>query len=150
MLYAADTDWWTFHAQEAMKFPGLKVTCSEGVASHQVLRLFNSGTEGFDPLTGAIRTGGNSAYQAAHIAAHAGAKRILLCGVDAHARDGMHHHGEHPSQLRNPTRSSFDTMITSWRTLAGPLRERGIEVINCNPDSAVDAFPKANIEDVLC
>lgn len=149
MLYAADSWWWNFHAQAALKFEGLKVTCSD-VPYRQVLKLFNSGDEGFDPLAGAIRTGGNSAYQAAHVAAHAGAAKILLLGVDAHAREGVHHHGEHPTGLRNPTRSTFDAMITKWRTLAGPLREIGIEVINCNPESAVDAFPKMPIEDALC
>lgn len=148
MLYGADVEWWGHYAQRALKFPRLKVTCSDNPFS-AVLMLRITGNDGYDPTPGTIRTGGNSAYQALHIAAQAGAKRILLCGVDLHARNGSHHHGDHPSRLRNTSDSSFRNMIRRFRSLVDPMRALGVEVLNCSEDSDLDAFRKVPIEEAL-
>lgn len=143
MLYACDAGWWFYHAQEALKFQGLKVTQSDCVPFKSVMCVKSTGTEGFDDNPSCIRTGMNSAYQAVHIAVHAGAKRILLCGVDMH---GVNWHGPHPSPLRNTKQTGFDLMLKYWGTLAPELSGRGVEVINCSLDSALDVFPKARLE----
>jgi hypothetical protein len=150
MLYAADSGWWQFHAQQALKFPGLKVSIGDAVVFPAVLSLRNTGGTGFDPDPSCLRTGGNSAYQAAHIAAHAGAKRILLCGVDCHDRAGSHWHGDHPAPLRNNGVSSFRMMLERWPALGEALAARGIEIINCSPGSALQAFPIMSLEQALC
>jgi hypothetical protein len=149
MLYGADSAWWCFHAQQALKFPGLKVTASSTVPFRDVLALKPTGAEGYDPTPGCLRTGGNSAYQATHIAAQAGAARILLCGVDLHSRNGSHHHGDHPSPLRNSTDQNFERMRQRFHTLAQPLADLGIEVFNCSPGSALTCFPFRDIEQCL-
>lgn len=147
MLYAADCRFWHCY-DSALKFPGLKVTASESpYAAVHFLRV--TGNEGYDPAPGTIRTGGNSSYQALHIAAQAGASRVLLCGVDLHLRNGSHHHGDHPSKLRNPSQVDLNNMIKRFRSLTEPMRQMGIEVLNCSPDSDLDAFPKAGIEEAL-
>lgn len=148
MLYGADVAWWHYYAQEALAFKGLKVTCTQ-CDFREVLRLEVTGLEGFDPRPGCIRTGSNSAYQAAHIAAQAGARRILLCGVDLHDRDGSHHHGDHPSPLRTTSERSFNVMRERFGTLVEPLQQLGIEVFNCSPGSALRCFPYRAIEDAL-
>jgi hypothetical protein len=150
VLYGADAAWWVFHAQHALKFAGLKVTASSTVPFRDVLHLKPTGGEGFDPDPACLRTGCNSSYQAAHLAAHAGATRILLCGVDMHARGGSHHHGDHPSPLRNTTDSSFERMRRHFATLVAPLQERGVEIFNCSPGSDLDCFPHRDIRDLLC
>lgn len=146
MLYAADSSWWSRYQQEALSFPGLKVTASDN-AFPATKYLHPTGTEGFDPHPGFIRTGGNSAYQAMHIAAQAGASRILLCGVDLHSNGGIHHHGRHPYPLRNPAESEFILMRNRFKTF--PAKELGIEVLNCSPGSMLECFPKVEIEEAL-
>lgn len=146
MLYAADSSWWSYYAQDALKFNGLKVTASEN-AFKDTLYLRPTGPTGYDPTPGTIRTGGNSAYQAMHIAAQAGAKRIILCGVDLHSKSGMHHHGHHPSPLRNPGESEFVAMAKRFATF--PHKELGIEVLNASPHSTLSCFPKVEIEEAL-
>ena len=150
MLCAADVDWWNAYKVDALAFAGLKVTCNAGVPYRDVKLLHNSGPTGFDRNPSCVKSGGSSAHQAAHIAAHAGAARILLCGIDCHANDGCHHHGDHPVGLRNPKESTFSMWRRNWRLLGAELAARGIEVINCSLGSAVDAFPIRNIEEVLC
>lgn len=150
MLYGADAGWWRHHAQHALKFPGLKVTIGDSCEFKAVLALRNTGVDGFDPDPSCLRTGGSSAHQAAHLAAHAGAARILLCGVDCHTRNGSHHHGDHPIGLRNPCAASLGTWIDRWEILGRELAKRGIEVINCSAGSAVRCFPQRSIEEVLC
>lgn len=150
MLYGADSSWWSFHAQDALKFQGFKVTCVEDVPQKAVLRLRQTGIEGFDPDPACVRTGRNSAYQATHVAIHAGAARILLCGVDMTAERGSHHHGDHPSPLRNTTPGSYREMRACWPGLIPVARERGIEIINCSAGSALSCFPNRSIKEILC
>lgn len=149
MLYGADSPWWAYHAQDALKFEGIKVTCSEDVPQKAVHWIRQTGIDGFDPDPACLRTGRNSAYQAAHIAIHAGAARILLCGVDMTAEHGSHHHGDHPAPLRNTIEGSFREMRMCWPGLLPIAHERGIEIINCSAISALECFPKRSIEDVL-
>jgi hypothetical protein len=133
MLYAADVKWWTF--TDWKSFAGLKVTCDVTVFK-DLLHLRHTGDKGFDPDPGCVRTGRNSGYQAIHIAAHAGCKRILLCGFDMR---GGHWHGPHKRPLRDDG-NVYARWIPHFATLKPELDRRGIEVINCTPGSALKCF----------
>lgn len=146
MLYAADSGWWDYYCQDALKFNGFKVTASEN-SYRATLYLHSTGATGYDPTPGKIRTGGNSAYQAMHIAAQAGARRIVLCGVDLHSKSGVHHHGNHPTPLRNPGEAEFRQMAKRFATF--PCNEIGVEVLNASPHSLLQCFPKVDIEEAL-
>lgn len=145
MLYACDERWWAVNSKEALAFHGLKVSC-EDARFKEVLMLKNTGSQGFDPDPGNIRTGGNSGYQAVHIAAHAGVRRILLCGFDM---KGGHWHPEHKTPLREPSDACFMRWVRAFVDLADELKRRGIEVWNCTPDSALECFPSVALDDAL-
>jgi hypothetical protein len=122
VLYAADADWWTHpaHADVLAQYRGLRYSVS-GVPGVRQLR--NSGVAGFDPDPGCLRTGGNSAYQAVHLAVHLGAARILLCGFDMQGDDGAAHwHGRHPHGLRETGPGTYagwrDSFDGSFRNVA--------------------------------
>jgi hypothetical protein len=138
MLYAADSGWWRHHAVDALRFAGLKVTCDAGTPFPQVLGLRNAGADGFENDPGAVRTGGNGAYQAVHIAAHAGAARILLFGLDFH---GTHWHGRHAEPLANTAPYTFTLWAKQFAALAVLLDRRGVRVVNATPGSALNCFP---------
>lgn len=149
MLYAADIEWWGHldHHKQAMAFAGLKVTCQP---VHGVNVLRNTGVLGFDPDPGAVRTGGNSGYQAIHIAIHAQASRILLCGFNMRSYDGADHwHAEHPKGLRRTTPELYDRWCERFLGLAQAAFERNIDIVNVTPDSALSAFRKSDLETEL-
>lgn len=136
-------------AQTALRHPGLKVTTSDSTPYPAVLLLRPTGVEGFDDDPGCLRTGGNGGYQALHMAAHAGAARILLFGFDLDDRAGSHWHGDHPEPLRNTPSAVFAIWRARFATLVEPLRARGVEVVNCAPQSALQCWPLADPFDIL-
>jgi hypothetical protein len=142
MLYAADEAWWLRHPA-ALDFAGLKVSVGTIKGVH---RLRNTGVTGFDPDPGCLRTGSNSGYQAVHIAAHAGASRILLCGFDM---QGAHFFGRHPNGLANTGPDLFLKFRRHFGELAMVLAGCGAEVLNCTPGSALTCFPTAPLEQAL-
>jgi hypothetical protein len=147
MLYAADAAWWQHpDNRDAHRFAGMKVSVEE---APEVLKLYASGVNGFDANTARIRTGGNSGYQAVHIAAHAGASRILLCGFDMCLDRGSHWHGDHHAQLKQTSRKQFVVWCERFKDLAKELDARGIDVVNCTPGSALKCFRMAALADEL-
>lgn len=147
MVYAADAEWWEHPThRDVFEHPGLKVTIGGSRRLPGVHALRNTGADGFDPEPGCVRTGSNSGYQAVHIAAQAGARRILLCGFDMH---GGHWHGDHPHGLRRNTTATFEKFRARFTTLVRPLRERGIDVVNVTPGSRLDCFRRGRLEDEL-
>ena len=87
VLYAADCHWWR-HYPDALEFAGVKVTADERTADQRVRLLRRTGTDGYDPELGNVRTGGNTGYQCIHLAMQAGAARILLFGFDMRGSHG--------------------------------------------------------------
>ena len=161
-LHGCDGKWWTWHKDTAAKFKGVKTTCTETAAESaaRFVRVRDPATApqelhdkglkrgGFADAPDEVAGGGNGAYQAIQMLAKAGAKKILLLGVDMKPgpENEAHWFGEHPDSIRSDWRSS---MLPFFPTLVEPLKERGVEVINCSPDSAIECFPKARLEDVL-
>lgn len=134
MLYGADSEWWE-HRRGVPEFSGIKVCCQFTVLG--VLVLKHTGTSGFDDNPAHVRTGSNSGYQAVHIAVHAGASRVLLFGFDM---QGSHWHGPHLAPLRNTSPDTFEKFREHFTTLAPVLKSRGVEVLNCTPDSRLACF----------
>lgn len=152
VLYAADRLWWSKNREQAMAFCGLKVTISSNrgdalICGPDLKILGNGGVRGFDTRKTHLRTGHNSGYQAVHLAAHFGAKRIVLCGFDMHAKRGEHWHRDH--HFRPNNRSPYELFINGFRAIAGHYRRAGVDVINCTPGSALDCFPFMDLEGAL-
>lgn len=138
MLYAADPAWWRHHAQDALRFAGLKATANDSCEFRAVRALTPTGVQGFDEDPGCVRTGGNSGYQAVHVAIHAGASRVLLLGFDMH---GGHYFGNHPPGLSNTSEATYQ----SWLERFDALNGRGAEIVNCTPGSALTCFRRADL-----
>lgn len=87
---------------------------------------------------GEIHTG-NSGTGAIQVAAHMGAKRIAIFGMDG--RGGYAGGVDRPNDL-SPLPDLCDG-------LKRPLDARGIEVRNCSPDSIIRAWDRLSVEDGL-
>lgn len=139
VLYAADLKWWLWH-KGVPDFAGLKYSIAAKPKNWivaQVLR--NTGKHGLELTPTGLRTGFNSGYQAINLAVHLGARRIALLGYDMH---GDHCFGSHPDKSKPP----FPGCLEAFPTLVPPLKEAGVEVLNCTLGSAIDCFPRAPIE----
>lgn len=139
MLYAADTMWWRVNVCWANEFLGLKVTSSHDCDVEGVVSLAPSGPRGFDPDPRNVRTGGNSGYQALHVAIQAGAARVLLLGYDMH---GSHWFGMHQPPLRNTRPETMGMRAKCFADLKGLA-----EIVNCTPGSAITAFPIMTLDE---
>lgn len=96
----------------------------------------------------ALRTGYNSGYMAINLAVLAGARRIVLAGYDGRCgpANEAHFFGEHPE----PTPDSvMRYWVKSFRGMTADLARLGVEVINATPGSAIDAFPREDLDAVL-
>jgi hypothetical protein len=150
-LYSCDAKWWVTHREDALNFKGLKITQDDSVPFPQVMLLRRTGHEGFDPDPGCIRSGYNSGYQALHIAVQAGATRVLLCGYDMRWIGRQSHwFGSHPAQLVDSDPLVFARrFVPAFATISRTLKEMGVEVINCTPDSALRCFRVMKLDDAL-
>lgn len=87
-----------------------------------------SHADGLSEDPGFICTGYNSGYGAINLCTLKGARIIHLVGYDMDPASG----------------EKFNHWIPRFRTMLPQLREKGIMVLNHNPSSFIDAFPKVN------
>ena len=95
-----------------------------------------------------VSMNGNSGAQAINLAMLFGARRILLLGFDMRNIEGRAHwFGQHPQPLVQVQ------LYAEWihkLTIAAPqAKARGVHIINCTPDSALQCFDKVSLEDAL-
>lgn len=155
--YFCDDKWWKWHhaAPWYQAFKSLRITLENPAICAQDRTLNpvqNVGTVGLFEERHGVMTGRNSGYQAINLAVHLGAKRILLLGFDMRAiteqrKVKTHWFGDHPG---GTSPGVYNTMLDCFPSLVEPLANRGIEVVNCTPESALKVFRRGTIESELC
>ena len=149
VLFASDAKWWNEYRDRAMKFEGIKITSMNGLRWEGLKNLAFSPRAPFDVRPTHLVSGGNSGYQAVHIAAHFGAARILLFGFDMREVNvgGMrrrHYFGNHPAPCNS--QGKFDRWIKNFERLATDLGKRGVQLVNCTPGSALRGMTVSTLE----
>lgn len=157
ILYFADPRWREWHVQrpEYQAFAGVQITI-EGSHGWEKLvdvpGIFTMRNMGSHPPLSTTRnglaTGQNSGYQALNIAYLLGASRVILLGYDMKTGAGgrMHWFGDHPLKTNPAMLSAYEQ---NFGHLAPELKKRGLEVLNCSPDSALRCFPKVPLDEAL-
>lgn len=136
-------------------FAGLKVSISDALKSkvpeNAALFIENASALGKPGALSrdvtAITTGSNSGFQALNIAVLSGAARVILLGIDGKAGAGgkRHFFGDHPDKTEAP----YAAMRTHFALAARECLERGVELINCSPGTAIDNMPCMYLEEAL-
>lgn len=148
LLYACDRTWW-HHYEGVPAFEGYKVSL-ENTGYRDVIMVRTTGTQGYDPRPGCVRTGKNSGYQAINLAAGLGATRIVLLGFDLQKTGGaVHWHGSHVGKLSDPRDDTFKRWHRYFPTLAKGLQQHGVEVVNATPTTALTCFPCQSLSEAL-
>lgn len=155
-LYAADAHWWNHHIHDInCGFTGKRWSCDPPGNTNwnkhdpeewriKVLDCHIKG-KGLSHDAGVVHSGGNSGYQAINLAYHLGASRIVLLGFDMHQHSGKSHwFGDHPHGF---VTGQPDRFIAAFRTIKP--EQYGLEVLNCSRKTALDAFPRHNLEDIF-
>lgn len=146
VLYSSDPMWWQ-RRKWMRDFPGVRVMVDPIRAhknrtlpadDHGVLVLKQTGKEGIEFSPDGLRTAINSGGAAINLAVHLGAKRILLLGYDMGPDRGRHHFYD---TEKSKGYSAYEVFIKLIGTMAQPLKDAGIEVVNCSVRSALKCFP---------
>lgn len=104
-----------------------------GGDEHQLRNL------GFPPEVGTVVNGCNSGYSGTAYGLLRGALRIFLLGFDMNTPENEHFHDGYPWGAGN-TGVYFPRWALKFCEIAAALPS-GVEVLNCNPESAIKAFP---------
>lgn len=155
LLYFCDERWYRWHEARVRAFNGARVTLeNRGLAAELPgLICMRDDTRTSKEVTGlcedpdGLRTGNNGGYQVLNLAAHLGARRVVLLGYDMRAAGGkVHWHEEHAIPTPPECLSGY---ADAFHSLVAPLAARGLEVLNATPGSALDAFPRVPLAEAL-
>lgn len=147
--YAGDYMWFKHY------FPGLKDKCrgewwtQDQAASERwkVRRVRSANKLGLG--TERVHLNGNSGAQAVNLAVLWGARRIVLLGFDLKpSQDGrLHYFGGHPRPLVQVC--LFAEWLHKWERIAADAFDRGVEIVNATPGSALQWVPHRDLKEAL-
>lgn len=156
VAYSSDSGWW-IRRKGLPTFPGLRVTVGsrpQGLEGQfdgmLVLRLMQIEGVCFkaNGLATAKNSGGAAINLAVHLLPEIGVRRILLSGYDLGPSGRRYHFNEPPQGASKPS-SNYEKFRGYIATMAKPLSDAGIEVINCSRKTALTCFPRRSLADVL-
>lgn len=109
------------------------------------------GSSGLSFAEGYLRHGNNSGYAAINLVIAYGARRIRLLGYDMKLSESGddHYHDGYPGFSKTKQRTYTEKMLPYFDKMLPDLKRCGAEVINCNPDSALNTFPKRDFWEVF-
>ena len=155
ILYAADARWWHRHQPsfKQMRVSGeeVKPIKDPGVGKDievptQPLKMLTTGRVPMPYEPGSVVHGNHSGFQALGLALTLGAARIFLLGYDCGTLAGKRwaHEDRDPSFKKE---SPHATWLNPYKQVPG--RWPYVEIINCAANSAITAFPKRPLSEVI-
>ena len=148
-LYFSDNSWNENRPELARDWPGPVITCNRHAKARlgDVVRYINvlALTESMQVM--ADRVQASSGHIAACLAAEMGAVRIILVGFECRLVAGRSHgHADYSHQDATDYEERF---LPGWRALGPAFADRGVEVINATPGSAIQEFPFTPLREAL-
>lgn len=134
-IYAGDRSWWDRNGKD-IDIPAERWTCSFSAASHHKIKHHN------------VKGAYNSGMRAIQWGIDHGYKTILLLGYDCSLRNGVHWHGLYTAN-RNPTPNGCRKWKRQFEQVAAQAKHRGVRVINCSRDTALECFERMKLEDAI-
>lgn len=149
ILYFCDSKWWEWHKAALVGRGSAIVTLENPLHDYgdpRIKVLKNYGDSGLVDCRDGVMHGANSGYQAAHLAIHLGAARIVLLGMDMHCRNHQPHwFGHHPDR----SVPDYERWKALFATMKAPAEKLGVEIVNCTPGSALTCFRSDTLDRVL-
>lgn len=139
-----DAAWWRKYPQ-ARLFGGLRFTTNPHIPEAKRLADYDT----------IVTSASNSGVLGIYAAFCCGATEMYLFGFDMRGShfagmQGTNEEGAYKNGLKNTTPERFKTFMYSYERLKRELCDkRNVKVWNCNPDSALKAFPKLTPEEAI-
>lgn len=152
VLFFADGRWWKQPELRPKAFAGMVVTTAAEIGDPRALKLKKVAPNALSHDPRELALARTSTTGAINLAYHlTGPTRVVLLGVDGKlAADGRRHcHGLKWPWAKGAERQSFEDQAAEYRAIAPSAQKIGIDIINANPDSAIDAFRKLPFEECL-
>lgn len=140
IVFGMDMKWWKEHHEE------VKATCTgRRLSTSLATRAF--GVEALYQVPWFQRSL-NSGEGAIRLAMAGKAKRIVLLGFDCQRTGGKAHwHGDHGKGLGNCL--SMPNWPKIFKSAAREADRLGVPVVNCSRETALQCFPRGNLEEAL-
>lgn len=151
VCYFGDREWYDHHHDKPafIAFPGMKVAATplpiSGVLSLQ--RNINDTLYLDGPSVGWFGSTGASAI---NFAVKLGCKKIVLLGFDMKlGEDGQANW--HPNLINKPNAEVYGNFMTNMKLLDSLIKRHcpDVQVINANPDSGLECFPKMTFDEAF-
>ncbi len=155
MLFFGDVDFYLQFKEEIYEFPGMIISSTPKIARNPFIKYLPQNKEyrfGISPNNKSVSWNNNSGFAAISLAANAGARRIFLLGFDMKydKQKNKHWHGLYAKSGRGkPKPKKFIKHMEGCVNIIEDAKQRGIEIINVCPDSAIVEFKKMSLSEVL-
>ncbi len=160
MVFFGDSGFFLANKTGLAKYKGICVSCHPSIEKYEWVKFVGRDTkhpQGISPNPYKVSWNENSGAAAISLAAHSGAKRIILLGFDMKLNSdqkqhwhGVYRKGGGSAKPKNrPNSLPFDRHLKGFNAIARDAKALGIEILNANPDSAITVFPKYTIKELL-
>jgi hypothetical protein len=170
MVFFGDAKFYLRYCQSLAKWHGLKVSCTPTIEKIPWIKYLGKDEAhpyGISQRKDCISWNHNSGASAVSLAAHLGAKRIILLGFDMRNDETGKRHWHNlykappasvPAKGVLPKRHKgrvitkippFSKHLRGFPEMARNAKAMGIEIINACPESAITVFPKFSLKELL-
>ena len=157
VAFFGDIGFFLRYKEQLAAFPGMKVCCHPQIEKFKWVKYLGRDhkSKGISDNPKTISWNFNSGAAAISMAAHTGAKRIILVGFDMKLdeKNKQHWHnvyGRGPIvEQKRIMKLPFNRHLRGFPEIAKDAKAMGIEILNACPDSAITNFPKYSVSDLL-
>jgi len=155
IVFFGDNGFYLSHQQGLADFKGIKVCCQDKVQRDWIKNTpkDTNKSQGITTRYGFVSWNGNSGAAAINLAYHLGAKRIFLLGFDMklNNKENEHWHDVYGrnTNKRPPHKLPFARHLLGFPVIARDAKQLGIEIINVNPNSAIEDFPRIGLKQII-
>ena len=149
IVFFGDKDFYSLPnvKEELSVYPGKVVSCHSSFRNHKSIMFVDKADyfKGIAKEQDKVCWNQNSGAAAISLAANMGAKRIILVGFDMKDdKDQSHWHSLYAKSV-----TPYHIHLSGFAQIAIDAKERGIEIINANPDSNLLHFPRVTVDEVI-
>lgn len=162
-IFYGDNGFFLKNKKELIHHPKIKIACSDKPPEHassygvRYMPLNRRKPKGISEKYGQVSWNGNSGAASISLAYQLGACKIYLLGFDMSldSLNYQHWHGEYSTvknkdkRAADPRKLPFNRHLSGFPQIAKDAKRLGLEIINVNPSSAIDVFPKKSLKEIL-
>ena len=153
-VFFGDRGFWRDNETQLAAHPSIKVSCSESRALPKWIKSLRRARSKKYGLTVnekyEICWNYNSGAAAINLAMYLGCKRIILIGFDMNTLNNKSHfHGAYKPRTAGTLQDNFNRHKKGFEFIAREAIEMGVEIINANPGSGLECFPKMTVMQAL-